>query len=365
MEKITELFLKIYPLEGVSVKRRVLLHCVFWLMMFVCFWKSINIIATEIAFHFITTSYHIITSIIFFYGIVYLVAPLWDNNHKYKYLITILYVVIFVGSLAIIFYIRTQLIFDYNFLKGINGDASYLLKFYNNFWFIFESRYIITAIFTISFNTLPAFFIKLTRTLIKNISEKKQIEIDYLRTQINPHFLSNTLKNIYNLTIGEDKRHSDAILSLNGLLDYVLYEAKHSTISLEREIEFLHNFIALEKIRSSEKLKVSFRIEGFIHGNIPPMMLITFIENAFKHSIEDLKKNCFINIYMKVDENRLHFEVENSNSNLIINTKKKTFGGIGLTNIKKQLEILFPNTHYLQIIQKEDLYITKLQLELM
>jgi len=214
--------------------------------MFVGLWEVVNYSVTGISYNFITTSYCIITSIFFFYIIVYLVTPLWDNNHKYKYLATILYVITFIISLTVLFNIRVQLIFDYDFLKGANVDSSYLVKFYNNFWFIFESGYIISSIFTTLFNTLPAFFIKLTRSLVKNISEKKQIEIDYLRSQINPHFLTNTLNNIYSLSVTDDKRNSDAILSLSSLLDYVLYESNQPTISLEKEISFLSNFIELK-----------------------------------------------------------------------------------------------------------------------
>lgn len=153
-------------------------------------------------------------------------------------------------------------------------------------------------------NTVPAFSIKLTHSLIKSISEKKQVEIDCLRSQINPHFLTNTLNNIYSLSVTDDKRNSDAILSLSSLLDYVLYESNQPTISLEKEINFLSNFIELEKMRNTKRLQVNFEVEGDIHGNIPPMMLITFVENAFKHSIGDLYSDSFIKILLKVENDK-------------------------------------------------------------
>ncbi len=364
MEKITELFLKIYPIEGVSVKRRVLLHCIFWVIMFIGLWEIVNVSQTGIFFNFLLTSYFIITSVILFYLSVYICTQLWENNYKYKYLATILCAIIFVISLAIVFNLRVQLIFNYDLLKGVKVNSSYLVKFYNNFWFIFESGYIISSIFSTFFYTLPAFFIKLTHSLVKNISEKKQLEIDYLRSQINPHFLTNTLNNIYSLSVTEDKRNSDAILSLSSLLDYVLYEANQPSISLEKEVLFLSNFIELEKIRNTKRLQVSFEVEGDIYGNIPPMILITFVENAFKHSIGDLYSNCFINIFLKIDNGKLYFEVQNSKSNLIANSHKKTFGCIGLTNVKKRLATLFPNTHSLQIKNEESVYTVDLQLGL-
>jgi len=102
-----------------------------------------------------------------------------------------------------------------------------------------------------------------------------------------------------------------------------------------------------------------------MQGNIPPMILITFVENAFKHCIGDLYSNSFIKIFLKADNDTLYFEVENSKSNLTVNNQRKTFGGIGLTNVKKRLANLFPSTHSMQIDNQEDLYIVKLQLKLL
>ncbi|MBB6004190.1 sensor histidine kinase [Arcicella rosea] len=363
MEKISELFLKIYPIEGVTPKRRVLLHNIFWLIMFISLWKSLMIPITGFYFNLASISYLIIVSAILFYITVYLVSPLWISKHKHRYLLTTIYVGIFLTSFIIIFNIRVQLIFHYELLKRVNVNSSFLNKFQNKFWFLVEPRIFISYILKTILYTLPAFFIKLIRSLVKNYSEKKQVEIDYLRSQINPHFLTNTLNNIYSLSVTDDKRNSDAILSLSSLLDYVLYESNQPTISLEREVCFLSNFIELEKMRNTKRLQVNFEVEGDIHGNIPPMILITFVENAFKHSIGDLYADCFIKILLKVDD-KLYFEVKNSKSNLTTNNQRKTFGGIGLANVKKRLATLYPNTHSLQIENKENQFIIKLQLAL-
>ncbi|MDR6563949.1 MULTISPECIES: histidine kinase [unclassified Arcicella] len=368
MEKITELFLKIYPIEGVSVKRRILLHCIFWGMMSMGLWKVWTLPTSDLRFSFIIVLYIVVISMIYFYLIMYKIIPLWENNYRHKYLATLIGIIVLIVSIGIMFRIRTQFIFDNHLdnylIKDTKTTLIQLEKKYKDYMYIFKyPSFLFINIIGILLNTLPAFFIKLTHSLIKNISEKKQIEIDYLRSQINPHFLTNTLNNIYSLSVKDDKRNSDAILSLSSLLDYVLYEANQPTISLEKEVSFLSNFIELEKMRNTKRLQVSFEVEGNIHGNIPPMLLITFVENAFKHSIGDLFSNCFINILLKVDNGKLYFEVQNSKSNLIANSHKKTFGGIGLTNVKKRLATLFPDTHSLQIENKEDLYIVKLKLK--
>ncbi|MEA5427258.1 sensor histidine kinase [Arcicella lustrica] len=366
MEKIAELFLKIYPIEGISVKRRVLLHCVFWLMMFVVTWKISTIPTSELKYNFITVLYLIVQYMIYFYLMMYKIIPLWENNYQHKYLATIISIIILIASIVIIFRIRAQFIFDNNLLKETKTNLIHLEKKFKDYLYLFKyPRFLFAAVLGILLNTVPAFSIKLTHSLIKSISEKKQVEIDYLRSQINPHFLTNTLNNIYSLSVTDDKRNSDAILSLSSLLDYVLYESNQPTISLEKEISFLSNFIELEKMRNTKRLQVNFEIEGDIHGNIPPMILITFVENAFKHCVGDLYSNSFIKILLKVENDKLYFEVENSKSDLTTNNQRKTFGGIGLTNVKKRLANLFPSTHSMQIENQEDLYIVKLQLKLL
>ncbi|MET3126126.1 hypothetical protein ABID42_001228 [Arcicella rosea] len=365
MEKITELFLKIYPIEGVSIKRRILLHCVFWVVMFMGLWKVWTIPASDLRYNFITVLYFVVLNMIYFYLLMYKIIPLWENDYQHKYLATIISIIILIASIVIIFRIRVQFIFDNHLIKDTKTNLIHLEKKFKDYLYLFKyPKFLFAAILGSLLNTLPAFSIKLTHSLIKSISEKKQTEIDYLRTQINPHFLTNTLNNIYSLSITDDKRNSDAILSLSSLLDYVLYESNKPTISLEKEVYFLSNFIELEKMRNTKRLQVNFEIEGDIRGNIPPMILITFVENAFKHCIGDLYSNCFIKIFLRVDDDNLYFEVENSKSNLSINNQRKIFGGIGLNNVKKRLANLFPSTHFLQIANQENQFIIKLQLKL-
>lgn len=366
MEKIAELFLRIYPIEGVSIKRRVFLHCGFWLMMFVSLWKVWTIPTSDLRYNFITVLYFVVLDMIYFYLLMYKIIPLWENDYQHKYLATIIGIIILIASIVIIFRIRVQFIFDNHLLKDSKTNLIHLEKKIKDYLYLFKyPRFLFAAILGILLNTVPAFSIKLTHSLIKSISEKKQVEIDCLRSQINPHFLTNTLNNIYSLSVTDDKRNSEAILSLSNLLDYVLYESNQPTISLEKEVDFLSNFIELEKMRNTKRLQVNFEIEGDMQGNIPPMILITFVENAFKHCIGDLYSNSFIKIFLKADNDTLYFEVENSKSNLTINNQRKTFGGIGLTNVKKRLANLFPSTHSMQIDNQEDLYIVKLQLKLL
>ncbi|MEA5256481.1 histidine kinase [Arcicella aquatica] len=367
MEKITDLFLKVYPIEGVSNQKRVLLHVVFWIVFFIGLWGIILGPTVNIYYQLTTILYIVISDFIYFYFITYVILQTWSNDNYQKYFVTIFGIIFLIFILSILFYFRVHLIFDNKWFntKNINGLDSGLLAFYKKgYWSYFNTGEVIGSTLEIFLTALPAFFIKLTRSLGKSVSEKKQIEIDYLRAQINPHFLTNTLNNIYSLTITDDKRNGDAILSLSSLLDYVLYESNEQTISLEREISFLTNFIELEKIRNTKRLEVDFVVEGEIHGNIPPMILVTFVENAFKHSIVDLKSRCFIKIHLKVVDDSLSFEVVNSKSNIVSINRKTTFGGIGLSNTKKRLITLYPNAHSLEIKDEKDTYSINLKVVL-
>ncbi|MBB6001514.1 sensor histidine kinase [Arcicella rosea] len=365
MEKITDLFLRVYPIEGVSSQRRVLLHIVFWVLLYLSFWVILVLPTASLGYKFISVTYISTLNMILFYSIIYLILPSWGSNGIKKYVITFLGTVTILLIMAVLSYLRVKIVVENKWLIYQLSSDKYWKHYYNEgVWYFFKTRDMIGYTLEIFLTALPAFFIKLTRSLAKSVSEKKQIEIDYLRTQINPHFLTNTLNNIYSLTITEDKRNGDAILSLSSLLDYVLYESNQHTISLEREVNFLANFIALEKIRNTKRLEVSFDIEGEIKGNIPPMILITFVENAFKHSIGDLNSKCYIKILLKVDNNNLVFEVVNSKSDTSATNRKKTFGGIGLNNVKKRLSTLYPNKHELEIHNQAETYIIQLKLPL-
>lgn len=128
MEKIAELFLKIYPLEGVSVKRRILLHCVFWLMMFVGLWKVWTIPTSDLRYNFITVLYFVVLDMIYFYLLMYKIIPLWENDYQHKYLATIIGIIILIASIVIIFRIRVQFIFDNHLLKDSKTNLIHLEK---------------------------------------------------------------------------------------------------------------------------------------------------------------------------------------------------------------------------------------------
>ncbi len=190
--------------------------------------------------------------------------------------------------------------------------------------------------------------------------EEKELEIvkaekSFLVQQINPHFLFNTLNNIYSLTIDNDPRGSEAILQLSKMLDYSLYGNKYEFVPLKEEITYILNFINLFKIKDDEINNISFTYKDVDpEVKIAPMLLLPFVENAFKHgNIEDVN-NGFIEIIISTEEkNSVYFSCINTYST----TKKSdNVGGIGITNVTRRLELLYPNKHDLLIIPSENQY---------
>ncbi len=190
------------------------------------------------------------------------------------------------------------------------------------------------------------------KILESNLKIKEQ-ELQYLKKQIHPHFLFNTLNTIYGLALQQSKDTPDVILKLSNLLDYILYQVTKPKVSLKDEILHLEEYIGLETIRFQDTLNVSFSHKKIDENiEIAPMLLIPFIENAFKHG-NLIDGFLSINISLKVENNELHFYVDNSCiCNNIIDSKN----GIGLSNIKKRLDMLYRDNYNLQIENSDNRY---------
>ena len=207
--------------------------------------------------------------------------------------------------------------------------------------------------------------LKVTGNYIKNERRNKVLEnqklaaeLAFLKSQVNPHFLFNTLNNIYSLAYKQSPETPDAIMKLSLLMRYMLYESNDTMVSLEKEVEHLQNFIDLQKLRLREQTIIKFNMEGDLHGKqIAPMLLMTLVENAFKHGLVS-KNEIGISINLKVFHDNLVFSTINNTSS----HKKREFGGIGLENMKQRLRILYPGRHKLTFEEKESTFYATLKL---
>jgi ligand-binding sensor domain-containing protein len=194
--------------------------------------------------------------------------------------------------------------------------------------------------------------------------QNKISEIALLRSQINPHFLFNTLNNIYSLVNKKSEEAPPAVMKLSELMRFMLYEANTDKVSLEKEINYLKSYIGLQLLRIKNNDFFEFNITGNIYGkSITPMIFIPFIENAFKHGNKK-EHNPGILINLQVDETYLRFEISNYyQSNLLIN--KDYTGGIGLKNVRRRLELMYPNKHSLEISDSNGYFKVNLELTLL
>lgn len=201
----------------------------------------------------------------------------------------------------------------------------------------------------------------------KQIDELKgtvqESELQFLRSQINPHFLFNNLNNLYSYALENSPKTPEIILEMSGVLRYMLYECKEKFVPLKKEVEQLDNFIKLYKLQIEERGKVQFNAEHIQSGyKIAPLILIVFIENAFKHSQSGQSSNIEIEIDVRQKGNQLQFSCQNNFEP--ITNMDTVANGIGLKNVKKRLELLYPNRHELQIEENNYRFSVLLTMEL-
>ncbi|OHX67177.1 sensor histidine kinase [Flammeovirga pacifica] len=190
----------------------------------------------------------------------------------------------------------------------------------------------------------------------------KELELNTLKDQIHPHFLFNTLNNIYGLAIEKSDDLPQVLLQLSSLLDYLVYQSKEEKVTLNKEIKVLKEYIALEQLRLDNRLSFQFKQQDFDESiNIIPFLLFPMIENAFKHGIKSNTENAFLHIQTEIIEDIFVFKVSNSKPSNVSNTSKR---GTGLENLRKRLSLCYPNQHQLEITEDKQQYTIQLSLHL-
>ena len=219
------------------------------------------------------------------------------------------------------------------------------------------------AILLIGFNLTIKLFIKSLRDeeVMKDLEHQKlESELQYLKYQLNPHFFMNTLNNIHALIDIDSRKAKTSIIELSKLMRYVLYESNKDYIELTKEIIFLQNYIELMRLRFTESLNIQTDFPLIVpEVKIPPLLLISLLENAFKHGVS-YREASFIHICLKIDDGSLIFKCSNSKHR----TKKDEHHGVGLENVKKRLQLLFGNNYTYTINENENEYNVSLNIPL-
>ena len=215
----------------------------------------------------------------------------------------------------------------------------------------FRYSIVMMTILVLIFSTLFHLLINRYRKEKTNqllIQEHQAAELQFLKAQINPHFLFNTLNNIYSLSIIQSPKTPQMVLQLSQLLRYVLYESQNKKVSLSGELTQIEKYIALFQLKNETPVNIQFEKEGDLNGQkIEPMMLIPLVENALKHCDFDTNEKAYAKIEVHIVEDTLHFSTINSKNDN--NQQKDEVGGVGLKNIRKRLALNYPNQHELVI----------------
>lgn len=198
--------------------------------------------------------------------------------------------------------------------------------------------------------------------------ERKQValtsELNFLKAQIHPHFLFNTLNNLYSLTLNQSPSSPGVVLGLSEILRYMLYECNSESVYLKRDVEILVNYIKLEKLRYEDRLDMNFNLKGDISNQqIAPLLMIPLVENAFKHGAGEMTEGAWINVDLEVQGDKIKFKVSNGKP-LNDEASDKHFGKIGMGNVRKRLELIYPDAHGFTVYDEEDMYVVILELEL-
>lgn len=194
-------------------------------------------------------------------------------------------------------------------------------------------------------------------------NERNNTELMLLKSQINPHFFFNTLNNLYGLAREKSDQTPDLILRLADMMRYTIYQGQRDSVSLQQEMDYLNNYIALQQVRFSKQVQVRLNAEvppQQQHLQLPPLLFINLLENAYKHGVEKLADHAFVDIALFADEQQLTFSVENN----FDPEESNEIPGIGLANLRKRLALHYPDQHQLEIRQTKNCYSAKLTLSL-
>ena len=229
------------------------------------------------------------------------------------------------------------------------------------------NTYFIAEVFICGFFLVSSCIIKFaadwfaTESIQRSLeSQRSEMELQFLKSQLNPHFLFNSLNNIYSLAYQKSDKTADAIMKLSEIMRYMIYESNTPTVALSKEVDYLTNYIELQKIRFKDGAYIELTLNGEIDDQkIVPLMLISFVENAFKHGVvTDPKEPVKINII--ANQKILHFSVINKKNQ----QNKDAQGGIGLTNVERRLQLVYPDRYKLNVVNSATHYTCELMIDI-
>ncbi|MFN0212733.1 MAG: sensor histidine kinase [Saprospiraceae bacterium] len=197
------------------------------------------------------------------------------------------------------------------------------------------------------------------------LTQTIQSELRFLKSQINPHFLFNTLNNLYALTLKKSDKAPEIVLKLAEIMRYMLYECNERRVHLSKEIQYIYNYLDLERLRQPKDADIRFSVEGQVSEQlVAPLMFVPFVENSFKHGLNHTTSGGYVHIRLSVQGEDLEFVIENSKVEQMPRLSHPRSGGIGLVNVRQRLQILYPDNHDIEILDEPNRYFVTLRLKM-
>jgi two-component system, LytTR family, sensor kinase len=338
------------PSGNLSKFFTIAIHVLIWIGLYMV--PYIDDSRQHISPHFIlrNTALFILLVSFFYFNTYYLIRRLFLPGKLVYYLLAILGCLVFISGAHLIF----SAIIDVYSPSEFHHPGFLHRLFFPVF----------PALFVFAISTA----IKITNEWFKAEKQKKEMEneklhseLAFLKSQVNPHFLFNILNNICSLARKKSDDTENAIIQLSRIMRYMLYDSKDEKVPLGKEVEYLQNYIDLQRLRISDTVIISFTIEGNIEGKmVEPMLLIPFVENAFKHGVSYIDESR-IDIRLETGDGVLHFRVENNRVRKN-EAPVQLESGIGLKNVLRRLDLLYPQAHTIDIEENASKYIVNLEI---
>lgn len=235
--------------------------------------------------------------------------------------------------------------------------------------YVFRTRFVVQVVTSNLFIVIFVGMLRFAKDWFELDAKRKEIEreklvaeLNFLKAQINPHFLFNTLNNLYYLAYSKSDNTTEVIDKLSKMMRYMIYDSNHAKVLLSKEIEYMQNYVSLERLRLNNETPVEFEVKGDPGDNkIAPLIFIAFLENAFKHGVSNTQKQCWVHVSIVISGKSCIYTVENSK---IPNQNSESKSGIGLANIKRRLELSYPDSYELSVQDLSDKYAVQLTLNL-
>lgn len=349
-------------------KYRLQRHILFWLLYLVVFTIFSGFDTTGFRDGFTTTILFMPMNMVYVYGVAYWLIPVFLIKEKYIQFF-VLYCIWCLTGLILNFLFRYFILIP--FRTGKPGPPLEINSVYHQVLALGSFIVMNTIAMSLVFIRMFKYWHLELREKMQIEQQKTIAELELLRAQLHPHFLFNTLNNLYSLVLERSEKAPEMLMRLSGLLSYVLYECKSPEVPLEKEIRVLKDYVALEQERYGQRLDISLNFAGDIGGKmIAPMLFQPFIENAFKHGTAEQLGKVWLSIELSVRHEQLFFCVINTSDSspdparATGNGAKKDAGGIGITNVRRRLELLYPGKFSMKQEPGDGVYIISLTIDL-